>query len=202
VINWAMISLAHMKFRRAKQQQGRHRFPALFYPLGNWVCLLFMAAVLVIMLMTPGMAISVWLIPVWIAVLGVGYLFKQKAAATIKHNNTSHQYSLCSAPSRDGRRALLSASHFPPAFLSISSTRSCNVFPSIAANNSLHTATEPHMADNRLSIKEKIGYGMGMPDAISSLAPSCCLLTIFIPIFSVWRRRWWAYCCPCASSMR
>ena len=85
VINWAMISLAHMKFRRAKQQQGvTTRFPALFYPLGNWVCLLFMAAVLVIMLMTPGMAISVWLIPVWIAVLGVGYLFKQKAAATIK----------------------------------------------------------------------------------------------------------------------
>lgn len=38
------------------------RFPALFYPLGNWLCLLFMAAVLVIMLMTPGMAISVWLI--------------------------------------------------------------------------------------------------------------------------------------------
>ncbi len=53
-------------------------------PLGNWLCLLFMAAVLVIMLMTPGMAISVWLIPVWIVVLGVGYLFKEKAAATIK----------------------------------------------------------------------------------------------------------------------
>ncbi|EOC6800943.1 amino acid permease [Klebsiella pneumoniae] len=85
VINWAMISLAHMKFRRAKKQQGVvTRFPALFYPLGNWLCLLFMAAVLVIMLMTPGMAISVWLIPVWIAVLGVGYLFKEKAAATIK----------------------------------------------------------------------------------------------------------------------
>ncbi|MEX1707685.1 aromatic amino acid transporter AroP, partial [Escherichia coli] len=85
VINLAMISLAHIKFRRAKQQQGvTTRFPAIFYPLGNWVCLLFMAAVLIIMLMTPGMAISVWLIPVWIAVLGVGYLFKQKAAATVK----------------------------------------------------------------------------------------------------------------------
>ncbi|RJT69973.1 aromatic amino acid transporter AroP, partial [Escherichia coli] len=59
VINWAMISLAHMKFRRAKQQQGvKTRFPALFYPLGNYVCLLFMAAVLVIMAITPGMAIS------------------------------------------------------------------------------------------------------------------------------------------------
>ena len=85
VINWAMISLAHMRFRRAKQLQGvTPRFPALFYPLGNWICLLFMAAVLVIMLMTPGMGISVYLIPVWIAVLGVGYLFKQKNAKAIK----------------------------------------------------------------------------------------------------------------------
>jgi aromatic amino acid transport protein AroP len=85
VINWAMISLAHMKFRRAKQQQGVvSRFPALFYPVGNWVCLLFMVAVLVIMLMTPGMAISVYLIPVWIAILGIGYLFKQKSASALK----------------------------------------------------------------------------------------------------------------------
>jgi aromatic amino acid transport protein AroP len=27
VINWAMISLAHMKFRRAKQQQGVTTLP-------------------------------------------------------------------------------------------------------------------------------------------------------------------------------
>ena len=39
---------------RQKQQGVVTRFPALFYPLGNWLCLLFMAAVLVIMLMTPG----------------------------------------------------------------------------------------------------------------------------------------------------
>jgi len=85
VINWAMISLAHMKFRRAKQQQGvKTRFPALLYPLGNWVCLLFMAAVLIIMLMTPGMAISVYLIPVWIIILGVGYMFKEKNAKAVK----------------------------------------------------------------------------------------------------------------------
>ncbi len=85
VINWAMISLAHMKFRRAKQQQGvTTRFPALLYPLGNWVCLVFMAAVLVIMLITPGMAISVYLIPVWIAILGVGYLFSQKSRNAMK----------------------------------------------------------------------------------------------------------------------
>lgn len=85
VINWAMISLAHIKFRRAKQLQGvKTRFPALFYPIGNWVCLAFMAAVLVIMLITPGMAISVYLIPVWVVILGIGYLFKQKNAKTVK----------------------------------------------------------------------------------------------------------------------
>ena len=37
-----------------------------------------------IMLITPGMAISVYLIPVWIAVLGVGYLFSQKSRNAMK----------------------------------------------------------------------------------------------------------------------
>ncbi|MDF7630907.1 aromatic amino acid transporter AroP [Erwiniaceae bacterium L1_55_4] len=79
VINWAMISLAHMKFRKKKDQQGvTTRFKAVLYPFGNWLCLAFMAAVLVIMAMTPGMAISVWLIPVWIIILAVGYTIKNK----------------------------------------------------------------------------------------------------------------------------
>jgi aromatic amino acid transport protein AroP len=80
-----MISLAHIKFRRAKKQQGlTTRFPALFYPLGNWICLFTVAAVLVIMLMTPGMAISVYLIPVWIVILGIGYMVKQKGAKAVR----------------------------------------------------------------------------------------------------------------------
>jgi len=79
VINWAMISLAHLKFRRRKDAQGvETRFKALFYPVGNWICLLFMAAILVIMAITPGMAISVWLIPVWIAILAVGFMLKNR----------------------------------------------------------------------------------------------------------------------------
>ncbi|MCU5771453.1 aromatic amino acid transporter AroP [Erwiniaceae bacterium BAC15a-03b] len=80
VINWAMISLAHLKFRRKKDQQGvTTRFKALFYPIGNWICLVFLAGILVIMAMTPGMAISVWLIPVWVLILAIGYLIKSKA---------------------------------------------------------------------------------------------------------------------------
>ncbi|MBM7344667.1 aromatic amino acid transporter AroP [Pantoea coffeiphila] len=80
VINWAMISMAHIKFRRKKDQQGvKTRFPALLYPLGNWICLLFLAGILVLMAITPGMAISVWLIPVWILILAIGYWLKNRS---------------------------------------------------------------------------------------------------------------------------
>lgn len=79
VINWAMISLAHLKFRQAKDRMGiLTDFKALYYPAGNWLCLIFIAAILIIMLKTPGMAISVWLIPVWILLLALGYLIKQR----------------------------------------------------------------------------------------------------------------------------
>ncbi len=79
VINWAMISLAHIKFRQAKRREGvEPKFKALLYPVGNYICLLFMAAILVIMAITPGMAISVWLIPVWLVVLGIGYRIKNQ----------------------------------------------------------------------------------------------------------------------------
>ncbi|WP_413527853.1 aromatic amino acid transporter AroP [Rahnella inusitata] len=86
VINWAMISLAHMKFRQAMRREGIDtKFKALLYPVGNYICLLFMAAILVIMAITPGMAISVWLIPVWLVILGLGYWVKnQQSGKSVK----------------------------------------------------------------------------------------------------------------------
>ncbi|MNF73185.1 Aromatic amino acid transport protein AroP [compost metagenome] len=74
-----MISLAHLKFRKAKQTEGvEPKFKAFWYPFGNYLCLAFMAAILVIMYLTPGMEISVMLIPVWLVVLAIGYQFKPK----------------------------------------------------------------------------------------------------------------------------
>ncbi|MEI2266329.1 amino acid permease [Erwinia sp. CGal63] len=79
VINWAMISYTHLKFRQGKAREGvQTRFKALFYPVGNWVCLLFIVGILVVMALTPGMAISVWLIPPWVAVLAIGYAMKKR----------------------------------------------------------------------------------------------------------------------------
>lgn len=79
VINWAMISITHLKFRRAMHTvKQKTSFQSLGYPLTNFICLLFLAGILVIMFMTPGMEICVWLIPVWLVLLVVGYQFKKK----------------------------------------------------------------------------------------------------------------------------
>ncbi|SQI42449.1 General aromatic amino acid permease [Leminorella richardii] len=79
VINWAMISLSHLKFRAAKNKEGvTTKFKAIWSPFSNYLCLLFLAGVLVIMYMTPGIRISVQLIPVWLLILGIGYGITRK----------------------------------------------------------------------------------------------------------------------------
>ncbi|ACT05586.1 amino acid permease-associated region [Dickeya chrysanthemi Ech1591] len=82
VINWAMISITHLKFRQAKQRAHQEtRFKSLGYPFTNILCLLFLAGILVIMAMTPGIQISVWLIPFWLLALGAGYAIKKRKGA-------------------------------------------------------------------------------------------------------------------------
>ncbi len=81
VINWALISVIHLKFRAAKRAAGQEtRFKSLGYPLTNLFCLVFMAGMLVVMYMTPGLRLSVYLIPVWLGVLSLGYLVRQRRA--------------------------------------------------------------------------------------------------------------------------
>ena len=46
------------------------------------MCLGFVALLLIVMLLTPGLRISVLLIPVWLAVLGCGYWLRERRAAT------------------------------------------------------------------------------------------------------------------------
>jgi aromatic amino acid transport protein AroP len=79
VINWGMISVTHLKFRRSMSRHShRTAFPSWGFPLTNYLCLAFMAGILVIMYLTPGMRLSVLLIPVWLAVLGSLYLFLRR----------------------------------------------------------------------------------------------------------------------------
>ena len=78
IINWIMISFTHLKFRKAKDiEQIKTKFPSFLYPISNYICVLFLLAILIIMSIT-GMHVSVILIPVWLVLLYITYVFVQK----------------------------------------------------------------------------------------------------------------------------
>jgi len=83
IINWVMISITHLYFRRSKDRDGhRTAFRAFWVPITNYICLVFLIGVLVIMWWT-GMRLPVELIPVWLLLLYVSYrLLKRKRSAT------------------------------------------------------------------------------------------------------------------------
>ena len=82
VINWAMISLAHLKFRRAMQRQGVvPSFKAFWFPLSNYLCLAFVSGILVIMLWIPGIRLSVFAIPFWVGFLWLCFLLRARVGA-------------------------------------------------------------------------------------------------------------------------
>jgi aromatic amino acid transport protein AroP len=79
VINWGMISWIHLRFRAHKRAAGQSTaFQSLGYPLTNYLCLIFLAGISVVMYLTPDLRLSVYLIPVWLAVLGAGYAILPK----------------------------------------------------------------------------------------------------------------------------
>ncbi|MDR2016263.1 MAG: amino acid permease [Burkholderiales bacterium] len=103
VINWAMISLAHLKFRAAQERAGvATAFKAFWYPFGNYLCIAFVVFILVIIMLMPGMApyqkiaagevgtgllmlvqnisMSVIAIPFWVLLLWMGFQYKRKVA--------------------------------------------------------------------------------------------------------------------------
>lgn len=80
IINWIMISLTHLFFRKEKKAKGiKTSFPTIFYPWTNYLSLLFLAGVLVMMWFT-GLKISVELIPLWLLLLYLAYylVYKRK----------------------------------------------------------------------------------------------------------------------------
>ena len=74
VLNWAMISLTHLKFIKAMKAEAKvSQFPALWSPFSNYLVLAFIAVVLYIM-WTQGLSGAVIMIPIWIALMFI--LFK------------------------------------------------------------------------------------------------------------------------------
>jgi len=80
IINWLMICYTHLKFKKSNINSGvTLKFPSLFYPVSNYICIAFLLLILVLMSIT-GMEMQVILIPVWLVFLFVMYrLYKPKS---------------------------------------------------------------------------------------------------------------------------
>jgi len=88
IINWVMIAITHLKFRKQKDQElVKTKFPSFIYPLSNYICLVFLIGILSIMWIT-GMKISVELIPIWMLLLYISYRLVQHNKRTKNNNKT------------------------------------------------------------------------------------------------------------------
>jgi len=73
---WIAIMIAHLKYRRAVAE-GRaaavpYRMPGA--PVANWLVILFLVGVTVELAFDPGTRVALYVAPIWLALLGIGYL--------------------------------------------------------------------------------------------------------------------------------
>jgi len=79
VISWVTICITHLKFRATCKQQGKEtKFHSILYPWTNYLCLAFLAGVIVMMTQIPDMQLAVLFLPIWLIVLWIGYQFQKK----------------------------------------------------------------------------------------------------------------------------
>ncbi|MFB2539572.1 amino acid permease [Acinetobacter sp. c3-l95] len=77
VLNWAMISITHIRFKQQMIKLGKTTsFPALFYPVTNYIVLAFVAVIFFVMA-KQGFEYAVILLPIWtIAMFGIYKVLK------------------------------------------------------------------------------------------------------------------------------
>lgn len=107
-MTWASIVLVHLKFRKAKiTKKVITKFPAPFFPIANYICLLFLLLLVLLMVLTgftdkglmtyllqvlhitnadapafltmkvPDMSLSVLVMPIWFLILYIGFKIKK-----------------------------------------------------------------------------------------------------------------------------
>ncbi len=75
VISWAMIVLTHLKFRARCTRTPK--FKALFFPFANYLCLAFLAGVIILMTTMEEMRLAVIMMPIWLGAIWLFYKSKK-----------------------------------------------------------------------------------------------------------------------------
>lgn len=80
IINWATILIVQLKFRKHKERTNKSiLFKMPLFPMTSYISLAFLAAVVVIMAFMPDMRFSLYIAPVWLLCLYIGYKLKSTA---------------------------------------------------------------------------------------------------------------------------
>ncbi|MBA2925898.1 amino acid permease [Pseudomonas sp. P7] len=84
MINWALISITHIKFRKAMGEQGvTPSFKTFWFPFSNYLCLAFMLMIISVMLAIPGIRESVYAMPIWVGIIYVAYRLRVSKAKAV-----------------------------------------------------------------------------------------------------------------------
>lgn len=79
VVSWFIITVTHMKFRLSKGDEVKTlHFKSIGYPYVNYVCLLFLFMIVALMTQLDDMRLAVYLMPIWLICLWIGYQIKKK----------------------------------------------------------------------------------------------------------------------------
>ena len=88
MINWALISLTHIKFRKAMAVQGvTPSFKAFWFPFSNILCLVFMAVIVSVIWMIPDVRASVYAIPVWLLIIYGFYVLRLRTGKALANSH-------------------------------------------------------------------------------------------------------------------
>ncbi|MEC0305006.1 amino acid permease, partial [Terribacillus saccharophilus] len=80
IINWSMIIIIHLAFRKriGKEAASKLSFKLPLYPISSYIVLLFLAAVIVIIGFMPDYRLALYILPIWVLILLIGYKLKKK----------------------------------------------------------------------------------------------------------------------------
>ncbi|MCC2645927.1 MAG: aromatic amino acid transporter AroP [Burkholderiales bacterium] len=85
IINWVIILLTQIVFRKkVKLENIKYKIP--LYPITSIIAIIFFVMIIITMTQMKDMAMAIYIAPLWLLVLSVGYWIKDKVA---KHRFTS-----------------------------------------------------------------------------------------------------------------
>ncbi len=81
IINWTMIIITQLKFRKSKSEEEikNLKFKMPLHPISSYICLAFMAMVVVLMAIMPDYRIAVIIGPIWLLILFVAFKIKKSS---------------------------------------------------------------------------------------------------------------------------